>query len=113
MEAGRELDALVAERLGYEIKPGYAQCGFGHKTNYWFRIPSYSTSITAAWELVGKLRAQGLAVWVIGDQTGSLVCVGDYQGGYDLGDLTYRASGNTAPLAICLAFLKVTEVGDA
>lgn len=55
MEAGRELDRLVAERvMGFEVSSegGYVRL---HRNNTWQRISSYSTDIAAAMQVVEKL----------------------------------------------------------
>lgn len=54
LPAGRELDAVVCEHLGYEL----SQRG-GHyriKPDNWTPVPNYSTDLSAAWTLVEKLR---------------------------------------------------------
>jgi hypothetical protein len=64
LPAGRELDALVAEKvMGLEIE----KIANGHM---WFRdgvtlrspIPHYSTDIAAAWHVVEHLNAQSITV---------------------------------------------------
>ena len=168
MEAGRELDALVAERLGLNvlgeaicccpegywyvdseiegyvgsmghIKPVYFnQCHcerldegdkemaaenphlieaiaenrrerhvLGHDAMCLEPVNEYSTSIAAAWELVDKDHPCG---WF------DKYYIARYGGGYGvflLGERHYAVaftSADTAPHAICLAFLKDTDV---
>lgn len=60
-------------------------------------VPHYSTDISAAWELLDKTTS-----WLIGKH---------FEGGYFcrlvLEDGVYEVEADTAPLAICLAFLKL------
>lgn len=94
MKAGRELDALVAEKvIGYG--PNYILMG---------TFPNYSTDIAAAWdEVVGKMIEGGYRVRVDFDA---------YSAGVEfvLEELhqviTGKGRGETTPYAICLAALK-------
>ena len=71
MKAGRELDALVAEKvMGWErgdTSRGFMKwypAGKRHKSGCGeFDIPGYSTDIAAAWEVVEKLGTSGR--WVL------------------------------------------------
>jgi hypothetical protein len=95
VNAGRELDALVAEKvMGRDMT---RPAGFKHPIG----MPHYSTDIAAAWEVVERLRAAGH--W------------------FDLRDIRgngywasfgqeMSAEGKTASLAICLAALKALDV---
>ena len=102
MEAGRYLDARIAEEvMGYERIPSRKPYGFG---NAW--LPHYSTRIQDAWLVVekfdkktfmmGRHRLSGNLRWVVdiftGNKTGP-----------------YRGIADTAPLAICLAALRAIE----
>ena len=117
MEAGRELDALVAERvMGLSVQWDYGRVPF-----YWHPatlahgleigpdglsavrrpIKPYSTDISAAWLVVEKLRADGFYPEIHALTDGDWRC-------------EIRASGEpidvwedapTAPLAICRAAL--------
>jgi len=112
MQAGRELDALVAERLGFTIKE-IAGIDAGGKTVRLQRIslgnrghkviPYYSTSIAAAWELVEEGRKR-----VSLEVEFSLFANEDGTWDAEFG-MNEAVSAPTAPLAICLAFLKATE----
>ena len=59
MEAGRELDAMVMEAIGY--KPVPVAFMFGHKEPFpgWDEPPRYSTDIAAAWQVVDAMRERG------------------------------------------------------
>lgn len=94
MEAGRELDALVAEKVFGHLKPYQA---------YPNGTPCFSTSIAAAWEVVGKCelfktydfhqdRRNGK--WQIG-------------WGSDSAYFSAKFEGDTAPHVICLAALGI------
>ena len=112
MEAGRELNALVAERLGCKTlqtqKRGLrCDCGdLAHiQPGSTYQWKEYSTSITAAWELVN---------WLLTHRIEFTLDVGRHRG---TGAIFYACRvddvnfvyEDTAPLAICLAFLKATE----
>ena len=116
MDAGRELDAKVAERLGIEVERdprlrefylkghiqwsdiGYGECYrpmFGDES----KIKDYSTSIAAAWELVEHMGdMMKRLLWNKG--SGKWECILDYD---------HVGVVPTAPHAICLAFLKAAE----
>ena len=119
LPAGRELDALVAEKVmgwvrGRRYGNGNGEWIIDGKTSVsrtWDSTPSYSTSIAAAWEVVEKMRntkeAPDETYWVLTDCAGSgwraeilqVLTENDapHQVAYGVGD--------TLPLAICLAAL--------
>jgi hypothetical protein len=103
MQPGRELDALVAERVmgwtdfwrrGEHILYGYPpverSMGIDAERH---PVPHYSTDITAAWELVEKFRLT-VTPW---STQGWIATVEPGEGWYSPAD--------TAPHAICLAAL--------
>lgn len=115
MKAGRELDALVAEKvMGWKLEP-YTRCiqvlpveagrppegadtsklkPFNNIGSY--EIPHYSTAIAAAWEVVEKLR---LAILPMSNgQWGAAV--------NEDKEFVPGFIANTAQHAICLAALK-------
>lgn len=112
LKAGRELDALVAEKvLGW--KRGKR---FGNGNGEWeipgrendsykltcYRTPDYSTDIAAAWEIVEKL-----SMWVCPANNGH-----DWTAGRLSLEEPSPEGGTwaeTAPHAICLAALKAVE----
>jgi hypothetical protein len=63
--------------------------------------PYYSTSLTDAWLIVEKLKQEDQYLFRL--ENGDLY---DYECWFD----NYRGEGNTAPMAICMAALKVYEV---
>jgi hypothetical protein len=125
LEAGRELDALVAEKLmGWPLRPyndpddvrpcfnlldgqrGLLVWEQKGKSGWWF---SPSTNIAAAWEVLGRLTWQ----WEMGYDPGGWgevkVFVWDEsEGEFATVGATFNHPGE-APLAICLAALKAVE----
>jgi hypothetical protein len=101
MPAGREMDALIAEkvmRLKMEGSHHYWMNGAGAVAS----IPRYSTDIAAAWDVVEKLC----------DETGCdivKVCKRDSELGRGYWSCIFgqghESFGNTAPEAICRAAL--------
>ena len=101
MEAGRELDALVAEKVMRAKAKGDT---FDHIM--W--PPHYSTRIEDAWEVVEKMQADGW-FWNIDYDYGELVA-GFGKGRDSEGDLSWHyEQAETTPHAICLAALKAVE----
>ncbi len=86
LEAGRDLDALVAEKVMGET------C--------LFTAPAYSTDIAAAWQVVDKLHA--LSFYLEVGSAGWMARFANIS--------ATEASAATAPLAICLAALKAVGV---
>jgi hypothetical protein len=103
-EAGRELDALVAERVfGWtECDPDarpfgavFEEPGYGRASNGDRRfIPTYSTDIDAAWQVVERVGERCCDFTL--ERAGS-AWHADFRMGV--------ATATTAPLAICLAAL--------
>ena len=120
LEAGRELDALVAKKvMGLFVIPtcdGFKgpfiaetpeTSGLFGRPKFVepFLLPGYSTSISAAWEVVEKLNIPW--VWALSNYHNEweveLTRIDiDHQG--------VHAHASTAPLAICRAALKAMEV---
>jgi hypothetical protein len=118
MKAGRDLDALVAEKVmgmnqfPHEPLDSMGMChrcfrpaGLGDALPKSCDPPHYSTDITAAWEVVEKLDLLG--EWELWRHTDPytkepkwIVGRADYEQGE-----TY-AVADTAPLVLCLAALK-------
>lgn len=101
MKPGRELDALVAEKvMSIPVKQLLAEPGWeGLDTLYSkVRIPQYSTSIADAWKVVEKLSVMGIYLRVSNvTGVGRWRCATENQ----ITDFC-----ETAPHAICLAALK-------
>jgi hypothetical protein len=111
MEAGRELDALVAERV---MKWGiyWADTGGEHreplrgdvdrKREDW-SVPEFSIDISAAWQVVEHLRAQGWGITISQHHDDPwLVSMGRFA---NLHTVAIAEEGDTAALAICRAAL--------
>lgn len=132
MPAGREMDALVAEAMGwkrskrthheywegrfefltspdghqiYRVENVGDWVGNTHESEIYFREKcSYSTSIAAAWEVAEKLANEAYAMYLYCGGAASWHC--NFGQSWE-GTLTGHA--DTAPLAICRAALKATE----
>jgi hypothetical protein len=117
MKPGRELDALIAEKVMgikhpitiHRDKTAYQ---WGSATDEWEFLPEYSTDIAAAWKVVEKL---GLCVWptedakwfAFQDRFDSSYGEEYWFGGENF--LSRYVIADTAPHAICLAALKALE----
>ena len=121
LEAGRELDALIAECVMGKSVVETEECN--GIDNLWLApyrdewddapLPQYSVKIRAAWAVVEKLGYN----WNLYRDVGK--CGDDYEtSGDGLYRFIYSAPGmpmqgvtaSTAPLAICRAALKAVEV---
>jgi len=111
MKPGRELDALVAEKvMGWTY--GHP-CPEGMDCLHWadekgkvrdYKPPQYSTDIAAAWEVVEKMSEQWPQYQLAKIEDGWSVMWGFDGYGWP------EATGKTAPEAICkAALLAVTE----
>lgn len=114
MKSGRDLDALMAEKVmgwtdvnlnGSGIPPH-----FKHLTSHEL-YPNYSTDIAAAWEVVEKLTSsEGIKLEIHPSN-----CFKEYEVGITFEDKDGDAMGpfyfleKTAPHAICLAALKAVD----
>lgn len=123
IQAGRELDALIAEKVfGWRwlVSEGSGKRGIFSEQNNpgWFsreasgherlayewdcKLPYYSFDIASAWKLVERMQAEGHCLEVrpyVKVSSGYRVSI------WEGGELDY-ATGETAPLAICRAALK-------
>lgn len=110
MKAGRELDALIAEKvMGGKIGAGFYMKWPGE--NGWKRIANYSTDIVAAWEVVEKLKSPfHFDLWRAPYRAKEISWSCSFSKSIDARDIV-RGDAETAPHAICLAALKavVTE----
>lgn len=116
MNAGRELDALIAQHVfGWARKsdtpgdwlgpppedPRHVWCGEWDENGLPNYLPKWSTDIATAWEVVEKLLIHGdirLSIHVA-------------RNGYDVEFQPFvNVSAPTAPHAICLAALKAVGV---
>ena len=113
MEPGRELDALIAEKvMGWrKTRGGYTN----DLTKQWSvpekQLPLYSTSIKAAWEVVEKLRGKGYYFDLDGDKDGGargelIPWIAEFS---NVNKKKYSGYAKTAPHAICLAALEAIK----
>ncbi len=117
MKAGRQLDALVAEKvMGWEL----TQSRLGHyhvitspsgkpiKTHS--HIPLFSTDIAAAWLVVEKLITDGYEVSIDSIIDGFFECgINKDDGEIDARIIGWEREAPTAALAICLAVLEAVK----
>jgi hypothetical protein len=106
MNAGRELDALVVEKV-----MGCRLVGVLGEENSVWETPdgkvvgvqwSPSTDIAAAWKVVEKMRTDKTNpayITIVAERTGVSVCI-------QTSGINVRGDADTAPHAICLAALK-------
>lgn len=109
MKPGRELDALVAEKvMGWKVLrhkdfPDHPDVDFTKEHGVLMRTPHFSTDIAAAWEVVGKLEKSHdfelihLIYHGMGDARGWFIKLDGNRVGFPQ---------ETAPHAICLSALK-------
>ena len=82
----------------------------GHLENV-TNVPEFSTSIAAAWDVVGRLpyyvvlRREDTRESIVGEYAGDWRCSLGYAGSFPY-DVTWEIVAPTAPLAICCAALK-------
>ena len=130
MKPGRELDALVAEKvMGWKPLLGPSkEMDEGFKERYWeyarnhalrltpessflpgleHPVPPYSTDIGAVWEVVEKLGLAFELGWLPEDKGFNWDASFGEKRGSEAGTTTYAS---TAPHAICLAALKAVRV---
>ena len=120
MRAGRELDALVAEKvMGMVDNRPSGRSGEMWGIMDWYApgepvwvgdFPLYSTDISAAWEVVEKMREKGFYLDTNNRQPEGYWCEFADEG-YEVGG---QAFGESEPHAICLASLRAlgVEVGE-
>lgn len=125
MEAGQELDALVAERVmrqepceqwllfraGGILGPEWAKADTCNHANCYplENAPHYSTNIAAAWEVIEKLNQMKLG-WFSLEQFGEKgqgVWRALIWSGNEEDSESFFADANTVPLAICRAALYI------
>lgn len=123
MEAGRELDALIAEEvMGFHKHHIHGYLHNAPSDEAWDATypdaleydyhwpgeePHYSTNIADAWEVVERFVREGVVFIVKGDG----LRPGDFNPKWTvLVDNQPRTDADTAPLAICLAALKAKGV---
>jgi hypothetical protein len=112
MKAGRELDALVAEKvMGYKIgwftdygfKKEFERKVIALKGDRYDNIPRYSTNISDAWQVVEKMKEKERVVEIKTFDFGYTVEINNFYP-------TIKQQAETAPLAICLSALKMKGI---
>jgi hypothetical protein len=110
---GRELDALVAEKvMGWLHTESWQSDGeiTGTTPDYraWVPVPRYSTDWAAAGEVVEKVRAQMPGGWgfELEDVGVSAVALNTWRAAFMGADAKWEALSDSAPHAICLAALQ-------
>lgn len=114
LEAGRALDALVAEKIFGASKFRYIDVVNGKEKETFGefpgdsirgvrRVPYFSTSIADAWLVVEKVDNRNAVAKKMGVLTMGL---SRYDNGYTARFFNSGATADTAPLAICLAALR-------
>jgi len=126
MEAGRELDALIAvevmgftrHQAGTYIKsfagkstgiPSPVECFTDRGTFAFNTPPAYSTDIASAFDVVEKLQSQDWA-FILDNMHGHL---GHWQAHFEWARAVYQADADTPSHAICLAALRVVGINPA
>lgn len=112
MEAGRELDALVAEKVMglsfYQDEDDPTLLVVENKIGNEIRVgelPNFSTDIAAAWDVVETLKTKNLTVCLYvypGDNECTVIKD-------DTIDGVNRYRGSSMPYLICMAALKAVE----
>lgn len=108
MQAGRELDALVAEKvMGWEVTiangwEAYFETESG-QFGPWVGLWQPSTNMSDAWEVVREMVRKGTYVEIAQGQELCTCC-------FNYDDYLTVERCESAPLAICLAALKAVGV---
>lgn len=123
LNPGRELDALIAEKvMGLDViisTHEYNKLNDVGTASSREPIKSYSTNISAAWEVVEKFNRGDYNEKMVSCCIDIEICdcpIGDFKDGnwvsvsiYSPSQIKVQAFGKTAPHAICLAALKAVE----
>ncbi len=121
MEAGPEMDALVAEfMIGWRRAPSEDDpAGWCWVTEHGRTrgsatalMPTYSTNIAAAWQVVEKLKERFSSVLVETNPRQYYVDIVTDKGTPSYYRTVADAEADTAPLAICRAALKAVNQGS-
>jgi hypothetical protein len=106
LRAGRELDALVAEKVMGELDK-INEREFHLMIPSGATLPHYSTRIEDAWQVVEKLATDDVYICIDRYDNKTWQCIIDLDGMSEI-----VGSVTTAPLAICLAALKAVGYED-
>lgn len=102
----QEINEAVVRKLGWDCCYRLDAVGWHRKltpegNHFHEPIPDYSTSIAAAWEIVEKLLNEGHGIRLYGRQ------------GFTVNIDGWEETADTAPMAICLAFLKLEDINGS
>jgi hypothetical protein len=109
MNAGRELDALIAEKvMGLTPHPAKEGEAPGYAID---KVPNYSTEWDAAWQVVESIERRGwwVELWYGNGKYGPKKRAGCVIGAYGDDDTRFEEMDDTMPLAICAAALAFVE----
>ena len=99
-----EINKAVARKMGLIPEPtkyyGIVWCKPG--TNEGQNLKDYCINIAAAWEIVEKLSDIGFCVMKVPYEKTWKIVVGS-----EISKIGFEVRADTAPMAICLAFLKI------
>jgi len=110
MDAGREMDALVAEKvMGLRVEGSISlELRYTPQPEYYASpLLGYSTSISAAWEVVEKMWGECFRLMRFSHGEGKVALEGPWWRA-EFGLMKEFVEAPTAPLAICRAALKST-----
>src|SRR3990167_9984414 len=105
LEAGRELDAMIADRvMGFSFNSyGHSFTGHGHPGWHALdKLPAFSNNIAAAWQVVEKMRLSPWRWFEMAHRPSGYMC-------NMTGNVQHSIYAPTAPLAICKAAPKALE----
>ena len=113
LDAGREMDALIAEKVMGTPKGDRPGEWLNEKGNWLCdtdELPPYSTSISAAWEVVEKLNKHCFHImrFTFGEKEGVALESVWYRATFDYSEKIF-VEAPSAPLAICRSALKAVE----
>jgi len=116
MPAGREMDALIALLLGWQVDELTAFSPTGSRNSRhkgddnWLEY--YSTDMTAAWQVVAKMREKGYGFYAEWRQDNASEPLPWALFSNDAHELEFCAAAETMPLAICRAAYLTVMGGD-
>lgn len=118
LQPGRELDALVAEKVVGQVRVGECPldidgCGgkYEPQIGQWPCLPPYSTDMAAAWQAVNAMLDRGLEYTAEGEGKKTKEHRWQFGPFRSNGYPTDFGEGDTAAHAICLAALKAIDSG--
>ena len=117
VEAGTELDAIIAEQVMGWVRYDYEKEGTSHRE--WIETGTVgkhyhacfhpSNDISTAWDVVIRLAERGYELGRVGKEFGEGFYLAQFFHGRTYGQACPHARGMTAPLAICRAAWKAVQ----